>query len=133
MPLPQHTEALLYGAAARGIDVTWRLPGEDGQTCEGAAHHSPTPLFTKWTSLVLRSWWPEDATYPWWDMGPHADLCGTCRDNLNILLQMLHATEGHLDWEIRREFGNRLRALAERGWEWFAKQPKIQKESASAS
>lgn len=114
--LPANTRALLYGEGG-----TWHLPGEDDHPCEGAAFHSPRPLFTKSTSLVLADWWGErpmrDAP---WVFAPDAWLCGTCRDNMTILLQMLHATDGELDWAIRREFGNNLRALAMKGWAWFA-------------
>ena len=112
--LPAHTAETLYES---GPEVTWSLPGADDQKCEGAVFHSPRPLFVKSTPLVLSEWWPED-----WFIGgrPDAWLCGTCRDNLSILLQMLHHTDGELRWEVRREFGNDLRALAMKGWAWFA-------------
>lgn len=111
--LPPNTDRVLYGGG------TWKLPGEDGEECEGAAYHSPRPLFTQHTPLVLREWWPEHTQQAFWTRAPRASLCGVCRDNLNILLQMLHATNGKLDWEVRREFGNQLRALAMKGWHWF--------------
>jgi hypothetical protein len=43
-------------------------------------------------------------------------LCGVCADNLYLLQQMWHAADGRLPWEVRREFGNDLRALVSRGW-----------------
>lgn len=113
--LPPHTAERLYGGG------TWYLPGADDQPCEGAKYHSPRPLFTRSTPLVQRRWWAEDSTEAHWVYAPSAWLCGTCRDNLSILLQMLHAADGDLEWEIRREFGNEIRALALRGWEWFSK------------
>lgn len=118
--LPSNTEKFLYAGG------TWRLPGDEGvdTDCEGAKFHSPRPLFTQHTPLVLREWWPEAHAEDsdgigHWVWAPKASLCGTCRDNLNILLQMLYATNGDLDWSIRREYGNVLRGLAMRGWEWF--------------
>lgn len=112
--LPPHTAARLYGGGS------WKLPGEDSEPCEGSAHHSPRPLFTQPTRLVLERWF---TTIPhgkqMWLLAPDAWLCGTCRDNLNILLQMTYAAGGDLEWEIRREFGNTIRALATKGWEWF--------------
>lgn len=111
--LPTNTERFLYAGG------TWSLPGEDDTDCEGAKFHSPRPLFVINTPLVLEEWWPEDSEHAYWAWAPRAGLCGTCRDNLNILLQMLYATDGDLDWAIRREFGNTLRALAKRGWDWW--------------
>jgi len=116
--LPPHTATYVYGLAAhseRGL----KLPGADERPCEGAKYHSPRPLFVEATWLVRREWWPEDAEHAHWVMAPDAWLCGTCRDNLNILLQMLHHTDGTLDWKVRREFGNEIRALAKKGWAWF--------------
>lgn len=114
MTLPKNTEAFIYKGGS------WILPGVDDRECEGAAFHSPRPLFVRPTRLVLEAWWDADHPHPSWAMAPDAWLCGTCRDNLAILLQMLHATDGALDWEIRREYGNLLRALALRGWQWFS-------------
>lgn len=110
--LPPHTREHLY----RG---SWVLPGADDFACEGAKYHSPRPLFVSDTSLVSRKWWPEDSPHATWVMAPRAWLCGTCRDNLDILLQMLHTGDGDLAWAIRREFGNEIRALATKGWKWF--------------
>lgn len=112
--LPPNIERFLFAGG------TWSLPGEEDSECEGAKFHSPRPLFVQYTPLVLKEWWPstpEEGRAPNW--APKAALCGTCRDNLNILLQMLYATDGDLDWEIRREFGNVLRGLATKGWTWF--------------
>lgn len=35
---------------------------------------------------------------------------------------MLHSTNGELEWKVRREFGNDLRALALTGWAWLSEQ-----------
>lgn len=114
MSLPPNTHDYLYR------EGSWSLPGYDDGECEGATFHSPTPLFVHDTLLVLRAWWPEDCEHAYWVWAPKALLCGTCRDNLTILLQMYHRAEGNLPWEIRREFGNKIRALAHKGWDWFS-------------
>lgn len=108
MPLPARVAAFL---AERERRLT--LPGESGHGCEGAKFHSPTPMFCRETRLVPAEWDPDFA-------GPTAWLCGTCRDNLAVLQQMLYATSGTLDWPVRREFGNQVRLLAERGWKAWA-------------
>jgi hypothetical protein len=114
--LPPHTREHLY----RG---SWTLPGADDFSCEGAKYHSPRPLFVQSTALVRQQWWEgpegERPEHAYWAWAPTAWLCGTCRDNLDILLQMLHTGNGDLDWAIRREFGNEIRALAVKGWKWF--------------
>lgn len=107
--LPPRTREFLFA------EGSWVLPGFDDLACEGAKFHSPRPLFTTDVPLALPSWGPGVV-----GAAPRATLCGTCRDNLNVLLQMLGATEGSLDWAIRREFGNDLRALALKGWHWYA-------------
>lgn len=119
--LPPHTAAYVYGPAAHS-EHGLKLPGADERPCEGAKYHSPRPLFVEATWLVRREWWPEDAQHAHWVMAPDAWLCGTCRDNLAILLQLIHHADGDLPWEVRREFGNEIRALAKKGWAWFAEQ-----------
>lgn len=114
--LPPHVREYIYTA---GPEVTWSMDGTEDRECEGAKHHSPRPLTVKDTSLVRREWWHEDYPSPIWLNAPRAYLCGTCRGNLSILLQMLHHAEGDLPWEVRREFGNDIRALATKGWVWF--------------
>lgn len=118
--LPQHLQAHLYDSGH------WRLPGDDTSVCRGAKFHSPTPLFVKSTNLATDFYWRNeagvaDSSQAWWAIGPQADLCGTCRDNLWILQQMLKAADGpdNLAWPLRREFGNALRALALEGWRYY--------------
>lgn len=109
MALPEHTAALLYAGGS------WRLPGADDQACEGARFHSPTPLFVEDTRIVPVMWLSDLKINP--GVAPECVwLCGTCRDNLAILTQIYKAAEGRVPWKVRREFGNSLRALAERGW-----------------
>lgn len=81
-----------------GLDGQIGTPTLDVQ-CEGSVHHSPTPLVVKQVML------PDGHTFVW--------LCGTCADNLSVLLWLMESAEGVLPWPVRREFGNRIRALAE--------------------
>jgi len=87
----------------------WHLPGVPG-TCDGARFHSPTPLFVQDVCLVSPDWGVIPAN------APRALLCGTCRDNLAVLQQMMAVAKGGLPWTVRREWGNDIRALAQRGW-----------------
>ena len=125
MPLPEHTGALLYAGGS------WRLPGDDQAECEGARFHSPTPLFTHLVRLVPPEW---DAAISAMH-SPLVHLCGVCRDNLAILQQILAVHDGKVDWPVRREFGNEIRALALRGWQIYSsrRQETAQALSASAS
>jgi hypothetical protein len=81
--------------ALRDVDPS-TLPGRvaDGLECVGAKFHSPTPLVLHEVEVD----------------GQKLLLCGTCRSNLGVLRGLLdHHDE--LAWPVRREFGNRLRAL----------------------
>lgn len=101
---------MLPTALAAHLDDTEEeldLPGvvaRDDECC-GAKFHSPSPL-------VLR----EVELNPWGGPSETALLCGTCADNLSLLQALLGAAEGELDWPVRRDFGNLVRALALRGW-----------------
>lgn len=105
MNLPVHLGNLL----ATG---QWDLPGVPGQ-CAGARFHSPTPLFVQQVCLVSASWGEVAAD------APKEMLCGTCRDNLLVLQHIMGAGQGGLSWEIRREFGNSIRHLAQVGWDFY--------------
>lgn len=112
--LPPNTSTLLYGGG------DWSLPGADDQQCEGAKFHSPTPLFVHDVRLVPYNWLHELHINP--GVAPAAVwLCGTCKDNLAILQQIYKATNGDVPWPVRREFGNELRALAQKGWDRYLK------------
>lgn len=73
------------------------LPGRvaDGVECQGAKYHSPTPLVLH--AVVID--------------GKEILLCGTCRSNVSVLRALIDAHGDDLSWPVRREFGNRLRAL----------------------
>jgi hypothetical protein len=75
-------------------DLLPGLPTGTERTCEGAKFHSPTPILLHAVSLAD---------------GRSAHLCGVCRDNLTVLLAL-----GEVDWETKREFGNKLRRLTEK-------------------
>ena len=68
-----------------------------GLSCVGAKFHSPRPLVLHEVLL------PGDRT---------VHLCAVCRDNLQVLNELVNAFDGELPWRVRREFGNQLRALA---------------------
>lgn len=106
MPLPEHTRALLYAGG------DWHLPGDDDTECEGSRFHSPTPLFVSTVPLIPQAWSARAHA----QFSPRVSLCGTCRDNLAILQQILLETDGDVPWQVRREFGNTIRALADKGW-----------------
>lgn len=110
MPLPEHTRALLYAGG------DWHLPGSDDAECEGSKFHSPTPLFVAPVALIPAEWSARANA----QFSPRVVLCGTCRDNLAILQQILLATDGDIPWQVRREFGNTIRALADKGWRLYS-------------
>lgn len=103
--------------ALREIDI--RL---DETVCEGAIYHSPSPLVVDLLPLADPDCWPEDIDPDLVASAPQARLCGTCRVNVALLLNLLHANDGDVAWAVRREFGNHTRALAMKGWEWFVDQ-----------
>lgn len=110
MSVPPTIKALI--SEAKGLS----LPGilaEAELVCEGARFHSPRPLVVR--EYVVRGSKvtpvegldaPEDAVW----------LCGTCASNVEVMSSLLDAYNGALAWEARREFGNSVRAIAERGW-----------------
>jgi hypothetical protein len=40
-------------------------------------------------------------------------LCGTCTDNVKVLLALLRARGGDVPWTVKRCFGNLVRGVAE--------------------
>jgi len=108
MPLPEHVRALLD----EGGD--WHLPGEVEGECEGSRYHSPTPLLVSTVPLVPPEWTGKGSA-----ASPRVVLCGTCRDNLTVLQRILLAKDGDIPWQARREFGNTIRAIGDRGWRLY--------------
>lgn len=79
--------------------------------CQGAAFHSPTPL------TMVDTWiTPESLSSASDAEDLIVQLCPTCAGNLDVLKALLLATNGELPWVVRRAFGNKVRALAQRGW-----------------
>lgn len=79
------------------------IPGEGrwGESCEGSEYHSPRPLLVRTFTVA----------------GTVVRLCGTCEDNVRVFLSLMTASTGTLPWSVRREFGNRVRALGMSAWE----------------
>lgn len=78
-------------------DFNSRLATTD---CQGAKYHSPNPLLVEEVDLPS---------------GETVTLCGTCVDNLRVLQAVMDHHDGEAPWPLRREFGNQIRAIAERG------------------
>lgn len=91
----------------------------DDNLCEGAKFHSPTPLVLKVVSLnpyYLSADTPGGVEGKREVDAGTVVLCGTCADNLGVLQDLLIRHNGSLPWKVRREFGNQIRIMAERGW-----------------
>lgn len=92
------------------------LPGKlniEEEGCEGAKFHSPNPLLVSEVPLVSPLW-PGVTT-----LDPLVWLCGNCADNLRVYQLLLGQHAGQLEWPIRREFGNLIRALGDKGWKQY--------------
>lgn len=82
--------------------------------CEGAKFHSPRPLLvqeyvvTQVTLVACAGVTPQGEQTAW--------LCGTCADNVRVALALLAAHGGALPWQALREFGNSVRAIAQRAY-----------------
>lgn len=66
--------------------------------CVGAKFHSPRPLRVFEIKYGAR--------------GQSLWLCGTCRSNMGMFLEVWDATDGEVEWEVQRSFGNMLRSAA---------------------
>lgn len=93
------------------------LPGvlaESPMACEAAKHHSPRPLLVceyevRKEGLRLMEH-VEDVPGSVW-------LCGTCAANVEVALALFASHGGVLPWQARREFGNLVRAIAQKPYE----------------
>lgn len=93
------------------------LPGvlaESPVACEAARHHSPRPL-------LVREYRVTKSGLEVFD-GPASEpgtvwLCGTCASNVMVALALFEAHNGVLPWQARREFGNLVRAIAQRPYQ----------------
>jgi hypothetical protein len=64
-------------------------------SCAGARFHSPTPLVVQRVTVN----------------GNPLFLCGTCRDNMELLADLIEAEDKNLPWPVLREFGSGIRDL----------------------
>jgi hypothetical protein len=90
------------------------LPGilaESPVACEAARHHSPRPLLVKEYRVTKSGLMPLEGIV---DERGTVWLCGTCADNISLALALYEAHGGTLPWQARREFGNLVRAIAQR-------------------
>lgn len=91
------------------------LPGilaESDVACEAAKHHSPRPLIVHEFEVSkdgLRCIEGVEAVDSVW-------LCATCADNVRLALALFASHGGTLPWEARREFGNLVRAIAQKAY-----------------
>jgi len=91
------------------------------RACEGARFHSPTPLVLTEVALA-----PDGE-------GTTVKLCGLCADTLAVFQALLVAHQGIVHWQVRRDFGNVLRALAMTGWEdYCSRHPEMTNETDAA-
>jgi hypothetical protein len=79
------------------------LPGlpTDQHECQGAKFHSPRPMIVQ-SFEISRSTGQDEIVY----------LCGTCTDNVKVLLALLRARNGDVPWTVKRCFGNLVRGVA---------------------
>lgn len=97
MPFPRQVASALEDTDTTVLPGTLALESR----CQGAKFHSPNPLVLHRVTIGSEE----------------VLLCGTCQTNLEVLRHLLVHNEGELDWPVRREFGNQIRALAEREWQ----------------
>lgn len=81
--------------------------------CVGSKFHSPAPLIVREYIVFREGLAVPDGPI---DESETVRLCGTCKDNLNVLLRLLTLNNGVLPWETRREFGNVIRDHAKTVW-----------------
>lgn len=91
-----------------------------GHPCEGSKFHSPVPLLVRrhYLSDLMAMIDPgivepiqEEPLY----------LCSTCQDNLAVYLTVFYAYDGVIPKMVRRDFGNLIRDLGDRAWEYHLK------------
>lgn len=93
------TEAL----REHGVEVE----GEPGGVCMGSKFHSPTPLVVGVVDVA----------------GQRLSLCSTCHANIEVFVSLMRATDGTLPWAVRREFGNKIRTLGMKSWQYTEGEP----------
>ena len=96
MTFPKQAQAAL---AQTNLSVLPGVLAVDERECVGATFHSPNPLVLNEVEVD----------------GEVVLLCGTCLANLRVLQHLIENTDGDLPWVVRRDFGNKIRALAFKG------------------
>lgn len=91
-----------------------------GQPCEGSKFHSPKPLLVRphYLSDAMALIVPEEVALIKEEL---LHLCSTCSDNLSVYLTILFAYDGVIPKMVRRDFGNTIRDLGDRAWEYHLK------------
>ena len=91
MAFPRNIAEMLkkHPRLAEGRDFTLRY------SCQGSKFHSPTPLVVRRVTINSRSIF----------------LCGTCQDNVQLLLDLGSVEDSPLPWVVLREFGTKIRDL----------------------
>lgn len=82
--------------------------------CEAAKHHSPRPLLLRAYLVSAEGVNPIDVGV---DESGAVTMCGTCADNVEVAVALFASHGGILPWQARREFGNLVRAIAQRPFE----------------
>lgn len=73
--------------------------------CQGAKFHSPRPMIVH-PFTWRRADGEDEIVY----------LCGTCTDNVQVLLALLKGRQGFVPWSVKRCFGNLVRSVAEQAY-----------------
>lgn len=83
------------------------LPGitTEQYTCQGAKFHSPRPMIVH-PFRTGRKEGGDKIIY----------LCGTCLDNVLVLLALLKGRDGEISWPVKQCFGNITRSVAEQAY-----------------
>jgi hypothetical protein len=83
------------------------LPGitTERHTCQGAKFHSPRPMIVHSFRMGQEG-----------DEGEIVYLCGTCTDNVQVLLTLLKGRGGEVSWPVKRCFGNLVRSVADQAY-----------------
>lgn len=90
--------------------------GDPLYPCEGSKFHSPRPtsVHAVYLSDVLGE--VRGEIEPTKRLNDPTWLCRNCHENLLNLTLLMDAYDGVVPWEAKREFGNTIRAFADRIW-----------------
>lgn len=111
MSVPPTIARLVSQAGALGLPG---LLAVADSACEAAKHHSPRPLLVRAYRVSVEGVNPIDIDQ---DEPGAVTMCGTCADNVEVAVALFASHGGVLPWQARREFGNLVRAIAQRPFE----------------